>query len=96
VSEVAEQLMFEVAEERELGCGPKIPASYSYYSYSATLPRPVALTAGRKYWLSVQADIGNTEIWWGWRRGTRDNNIALNPVFSAYWEADMAFSLTGP
>jgi hypothetical protein len=93
-AEAREELLFDVAENREDPCGPKIPASFSYYHYTATLPRTVALTAGRRYWVSVMADVADSGITWGWRRGTPDNNYAVQSVVSAFWQADMAFSIS--
>ena len=70
----------------------------SYYEYTAVLPAPFSVTTGRRYWLSVRADVPyDMPISWGWRVGTPDNNYS---VFSGLGTslvtstADLAFVLT--
>jgi hypothetical protein len=93
-ADVQEQRVFDQLRVSDVGCGPKIPAPFSYYRYSFTLPRPVAITAGGRYWLRVLADVGSSGIAWGWRTGTPDNAFTWSSFSNAYWPADMAFSVS--
>jgi len=88
-ADAREELLFEMIENREAGCGPKIPASFSYCRYTATLPRTVALTAGRRYWVSVMANLADSVFLWGWRQGIADNNYAALSIVSSFWNFDM-------
>ena len=69
----------------------------SYYQYTAVLPTPFPVTAGTRYWLSVQTDIRVGGPRWGWSGGTSDNNYS---VFSGLGiqmltsTDDLAFSLS--
>jgi hypothetical protein len=93
-ADVHQERLFDVLANSNAGCGPKIPASFAYYRYSATLPRPIALSAGRRYWLRLVADVGTTDVIWGWRRGMPDNAYTWLSIPNAYYPVDMAFSAT--
>ena len=94
LAEAQEQRMFDVLQVRDIGCGAKVPAPFSYYRYSVTLPRPIQVTAGRRYWVRVLADIGSSGLVWGWRGGTADNAFTWSSFSNSWWPADMAFSVT--
>jgi len=92
-ADVAERKMFEVLQEREFGCGSKVPAPMAHYDYTLTLTAPLAVTAGTKYWFRVMADIGVPTVVWGWRGGTGGDGRSLNSYANASYLTDMAFSL---
>ena len=91
-AEAHEELLFEALNS--VGCGSKDPAPASYYQYTATLPRPLAVTQGTRYWIAILGETGDSGITWGWRVGRSDNGYTL-PSFTAdgYYPFDMAFSL---
>ena len=93
-ADVHEQKMFEILEEREFGCGSKVPAPMAHYGYSLTLPTPLLVSAGNKYWFRVMADIGVPTVTWGWRGGTGGDGRSLNSFANTSYFTDMAFSLT--
>ena len=74
-ADIAERKMFEVLQEREFGCGSKVPAPMAHYDYTLTLTAPLAVTAGTKYWFRVMADIGVPTVVWGWRGGTGGTDV---------------------
>jgi len=93
-AEAQEQRVFDVLRVTDIGCGAKVPAPFSYYRYSITVPRPVEIIAGRRYWLRVLADIGSSGLVWGWRGGTADNAFTWSSFSNTFYPADMAFSVT--
>jgi tRNA A-37 threonylcarbamoyl transferase component Bud32 len=60
---------------------------WGLYDYAVTLDRPFAAAAGVRYWLSIQAEVGDLQagnpafVYWGWRgMFQRDNpSIAIDP-----------------
>jgi hypothetical protein len=86
--------MLTVLENRESGCYSRLPASFAYYTYTATLPTPVSVVAGQRYWLMVRADIGDSELMWGWRGGSGGDGKSLLTIAGHFWPTDMAFSLS--
>ena len=67
------------------------------YRYAVRLATPVEVIAGRRYWLSIQADTPSTGITWGWRVGTQDNSSSayvLNGLTTTRFGTDLAFSLS--
>ena len=76
----------------QMGCSD--PGPHAYYQYTATLPAPVKVTEGRRYWIKIVVDVGASNVGWGWRAGTRDNAYALNQNAGGSWSSDMAFSLS--
>lgn len=93
IGQVIEERMFDVLES-PIACSPKVPASFSYYSYSATLPTPVSVQAGRRYWLMIRANIGSSDLTWGWRAGVGGDGRAFITGVLGQWPVDMAFSLS--
>jgi hypothetical protein len=89
-----EELLFEVLDNGGIGCGSKETSPASYFQYTATLPRPVPVTQGGRYWIAILGDTGDSGITWGWRVGRPDNGYTL-PSFTAdgYYPFDMAFSV---
>lgn len=108
-TEVHEQLAFSNFYPPDGTCAPTTQngtPTATYYHYTAVLPVPFPVTAGARYWLSVQVDTGLVfprpadspgDIHWGWRIGLTDNNRSMSngpsgvPVASAN---DLAFSLS--
>ena len=69
------------------------PVDCAYYDYTAVLPTPFPVTAGRRYWLLVRA----TGAQWGWRIGKEDDSISARGdlhegIFTI--PTDLAFSLS--
>jgi hypothetical protein len=107
-SEVREQLAFSNSYPPDGTCFPTTQSgtpTATYYHYTAVLPVPFPVTAGTRYWLSVQADTGLVfprpadspgDIEWGWRIGMRNNNRSLFNGVSAFSVTadDLAFSLS--
>ncbi len=78
-----------------LTCGTAANTTWPFYRYSVTLATPFAVTAGTKYWVSVQALTPSYDVYWGWRDGTPDNNSSLqlfNGTYTTY-AIDRAYSL---
>jgi hypothetical protein len=92
ISQMREEKMFDV-DSPDLPCG-RDGTPQSYYSYSTTLPTPLPVVGGRRYWIRVDADVGNSEVAWGWRIGTGGDGRSISHVSNAVWLADMAFSLS--
>jgi hypothetical protein len=55
-AEAHEELLFEVVDNGGIGCGSKETAPASYFQYSATLPRPLPVTQGSRYWIAILGD----------------------------------------
>lgn len=64
------------------------------YTYSVTLATPFAAAAGVRYWFCVQADVpASSDVSWGWRRGTPDNQRSRSNIAGVTHSWDLAFSL---
>ena len=94
LGDVHETKMFEVLQDRELGCGSKVPAPHAYYGYTLTLPTTLTVAAGEKYWFRVMADIGVPTVMWGRRGGSGGDGRSYSSYANASYLTDMAFSLT--
>lgn len=71
------------------------PVSAAFYEYSLTLTQPVPVTAGTRYWVGIQALIGDSPsavfgdpqcdrcVIWAWRGGSvSTNGYGLNTAIS--------------
>jgi hypothetical protein len=85
--------LFDLVPNSTDSCVNKGAAAVSYYQHSATLPRPVSVVAGRRYWLIIAADVGASQTVWGWRFGGLDNGLAVS-VYPSVLPQDLAFRLT--
>jgi hypothetical protein len=96
--EANEQLQFALASNESVGCGSKIPASFSYYGYSVVLRTPFAITQGRRYWLAIVADMSASDMLWGWRVGRQSNGLTFFSIqqgaVNSTYPNDQAFSLS--
>ena len=63
------------------------------YDYSVTMSAPFRVTAGRRYWLLIQAETSfDATSGWLWRKGRMDNGYSLSNLhLMPNW--DMAFAL---
>ena len=78
-----------------LTCGTAANTTWPFYRYEVTLTTPFNITAGTKYWISIQATTPSYAVYWGWRDGTVDNSSSLqlfNGVYTPY-PVDRAYSL---
>ncbi|MEO8227770.1 MAG: hypothetical protein ABI637_10070 [Gemmatimonadota bacterium] len=78
-----------------LMCGTAANTTWPFYKYAVTLPTPFTVTAGSKYWISIQATTPSYAVYFGWRDGTVLNNLSLqlfNGVYTTY-NIDRAYSL---
>jgi hypothetical protein len=68
--------------------------TWSLYQYSATLPTPVTVTGGTRYWLSVQATTPSYAVYFGWTDGTPVNSSSLQLFDGTYttFPVDRAYS----
>ena len=80
--------------QASLNCGTT-PTTWSFYSYSVTLPTAFGAAAGTRYWVSVQAMTPTTAVFWGWRDGTPDNRTSLQLFQGNFttFAVDRAYSL---
>lgn len=78
-----------------LTCGTAPNTSWPFYRYSVTLSTPFAVSAGTKYWISIQATTPSYAVYYGWRDGRPDNAFSLQLYDGDYEEfnIDRAFSL---
>lgn len=65
--------------QSDLKCGNQ-PSTWSFYSYSVTLPSTFGAAPKTKYWLSIQAMTATFAPFWGWRDGIPDNRLSLQFV----------------
>jgi hypothetical protein len=75
---------------------PNSQLQCSLYDYSVTLPTPLPITQGVRYWLVIQAEApfnSNALITWGWRRGEPDNQRSRSHIANATLPFDFAFAL---
>jgi hypothetical protein len=109
-SELREQLPFANSFSPDGTCVPTTlngTPTATYYDYTAVLAIPFAVTAGTRYWLSVQADTGlgvfpqpadTPDIQWGWRMGLPNDNRSGVAGLSGFTflptTGDLAFSLS--
>lgn len=66
------------------------------YDYSVTLPTPLPVTQGVRYWLVIQAEAPfnfNAPIQWGWRQGLPDIGRSRSHIANATLLLDFAFAL---
>lgn len=84
------------AGSRTITCGNSTNAGSAYYNYSVTLPNPVAIQGGVRYWLAIQAVNSSTGASWGWRSGTVDtrSTYQLSNGTLTRFDNDRAFALT--
>jgi hypothetical protein len=69
----------------------------AYYDYTAALPTPFPVTAGKRYWLLIAAETSSSgSSRWGWRVGTQDNGISARGSHGEVWTSpsDLAFFLS--
>ena len=90
-AQVRQEHQFDILENNDWSCGGNTQRPYAFYRYTVTLPTAFSVVAGRKYWLSVVADMGSTQIGWGWRPIATGRSWVS--VYSATYGWDMAFRL---
>jgi hypothetical protein len=76
-------------------CDAASNTSWSLYSYQVALPTGFTAAPGARYWFSVQAVTPTSSVTWGWRRGTTDNQSALQFYQGTFYPTtlDRAFAL---
>lgn len=79
-----------------LTCGTAPNTTWPFYRYSVELSTPFTVTAGTRYWISIQATTPSYAVYYGWRDGRPDNASSLQLFNGDYTEfpIDRAFSLT--
>jgi hypothetical protein len=79
-----------------LNCDFATGTTWAAYNYAATLATPVALTAGTKYWFSVQANVPTAAANFAWRNGTVDDSLSLQERLGVYSTStfDRSYSLS--
>jgi len=77
-----------------LECGTT-STTWGFYNYSATMTTPFVAAAGTRYWVSVVANLPATDLFWGWRNGTVDNNNSVQLFQGAFtnYNLDRAYEL---
>jgi hypothetical protein len=80
--------------QANLNCGAT-PTTWAFYTYSTVLPTAFGAEPGRKYWMSIQAQVPTQQPFWGWRDGTVDNRLSLQMFQAAFTEfpVDRAYGL---
>jgi hypothetical protein len=97
ISQVNEQLDFELGYQPTLGCSNRGASTFTFYSYAAALTTPFAVTANTRYWLRIQPTLSTRDMWWAWRTGRPDNSFGLAPWLGpgTFFPSDAAVSLEG-
>jgi hypothetical protein len=80
--------------QANLNCGTT-PTTWAFYSYSTVLPTAFGAEAGRKYWMSIQAQVPTQQPFWGWRDGIVDNRLSVQLFQGAFTDfpVDRAYGL---
>lgn len=78
-----------------LMCGTAANTTWPFYQYSVRLATPFNVTAGTKYWLSIQATTPSYGVFFGWRDGIVNNRLSLQLFQGTYttFNVDRAYSL---
>lgn len=76
-------------------CGNATNTTSAYYDYTLTLPSPIAIEGGQRYWLAIQAIVPTNATVWGWRGGLVDTRTTYQLVGTTLtlFTNDRAFAL---